>query len=172
MRSVCERHWPPADPYADVDVPEIGTVNIPAIGLNDHKVVEGITLTAINEGPGHWPGSALPGQRGNAVFPGHRTTYSHPFYDIDALVPGDEMTFTMADGTHTYAVTESFIVSPEDLWVVDQTENSTATIIACHPRGSARQRIVVKFELVSSVASEGAGRAAGVLAGLSEQLPI
>src|SRR5689334_198884 len=79
---------PPADPYAAGPITEIGSIQIPKIGLL-HQVFEGITLTVIDHGPGHWPGSAMPCQRGNAVFPGHRVTHTHPFLDIDRLSPGD-----------------------------------------------------------------------------------
>ncbi|HEX5614915.1 MAG TPA: class E sortase, partial [Acidimicrobiia bacterium] len=116
----------------------------------DHTVYEGIWLTVIDEGPGHWPGSAMPGERGNTVFPGHRVTNSRPFYDLDQLVPGDEVIFRTADGEFTYAVTGTQIVVPTDMWVVNPTETPTMTLIACHPKGSARQRIVVKGDLVRS----------------------
>jgi sortase A len=143
---------PPADPYAAVPVVQIGTISIPKIGL-EHPIFEGVTLTIIDNGPGHWPGSALPGHRGNAVFPGHRVTHSHPFLNLDLLAPGDEVTFHMLDGDFTYAVTGTQIVLPTDLWVLDQTNQSTMTLIACHPKHSAAQRIVVKGKLVRSVPS-------------------
>lgn len=160
---------PPADPYADVPVVEIGAVVIPKIGV-DHPVYEGITLTVIDRGPGHWPGSAMPGRRGNAVFPGHRVTHSRPFYDLDLLAPGDEVGFRMGNGTFTYAVTSTQIVVPTDLWVVDQTEEHTMTLIACHPKRSARQRIVVKGELVRSEPSLASIAAARIAAGAMESL--
>jgi len=139
---------PPEDPYANVPVTEIGTISIPKIGLQ-HSVYEGIWLTVLNVGPGHWPNSALPGERGNAVFPGHRTTYSRPFHDLDKLAPGDQIVFQMAGAEHVYAVRETIIVKPTDMWVVDQTETPTVTLIACHPKGSAAERIVVKGDLVA-----------------------
>jgi sortase A len=143
---------PPADPYADVAVTQIGTIEIPKIGLV-HPIYEGITLTVIDQGPGHWPGSALPGHLGNAVFPGHRVTHSHPFLNLDLLSPGDQVVFHMADGDFTYAVTGTQIVTPKDLWVVDQSRARTMTLIACHPKHSAAQRIVVKGKLVRSTPS-------------------
>jgi sortase A len=140
----------PADPYADVPTPAIGTIVIPAIGLQ-HTIYEGVTLTAIDQGPGHWPGTALPGQLGNAVFGGHRTTHSHPFLDVDRLVVGDEIVFEMADGgRHVYRVTEQFVVDPVDgMWIVDQVRGHIVTLFACHPKGSAAQRIVIRGELVT-----------------------
>jgi sortase A len=162
---------PPGDAYADVPINQIGAVTIPKIGL-DHAVYEGIWLTVLDEGPGHWPGSALPGQLGNAVFPGHRVTHSHPFRRLDELVPGDEITFTMANGTHTYAVRETLIVSPKDMWVVDQAERSEVTLIACHPPHSARQRIVVKGDLRRSEPNAAAAAAAADIADATASIPL
>ncbi len=142
----------PADPYANVAVTQIGTIEIPKIGLV-HPIYEGITLTVIDHGPGHWPGSAMPGHRGNAVFPGHRVTHTHPFLNLDLLAPGDTVIFHMHDGTFTYAVTGTQIVKPTDMWVIDPTDQPTMTLIACHPKHSAAQRIVVKGKLVASTPS-------------------
>ena len=132
-----------------VDVVRIGTIRIPKISLV-HPIYEGVWLTVIDEGPGHWPGSARPGERGNTVFPGHRVTHSHPFLNLDQLSPGDEIIFEMTNGTFTYKVRETIIVIPSDIWVVDQHTDFEATLIACHPKHSARQRIVVKSDLVKS----------------------
>jgi sortase A len=139
----------PEDPYADVPVTVIGSMSIPRIGL-EHDIYEGIWLTVLDHGPGHWPNSALPGQRGNTVFPGHRVTHSHPFRDLDQLVPGDEVVFHMPDADQVYTVRETIVVEPTDMWVVDQTETPTFTLVACHPKGSARERIVVKGDLVAT----------------------
>ena len=141
---------PPVDARADVTVVAVGRISIPAIGL-DHEIYEGVWLTVIDVGPGHWPGTPMPGGYGNSVFAGHRVTRSHPFFDLDRLVAGDEIVFTMVDGTrHVYRVTEQFIVEPRDLWIVDQAPGRTLTLFACHPKGSARQRIVVRAALDAS----------------------
>ncbi|HAS10864.1 MAG TPA: hypothetical protein DCS55_10180, partial [Acidimicrobiaceae bacterium] len=93
-------------------------------------------------------GTAMPGELGNVVVAGHRTTYTRPFWDLQALQPGDELIFTMTDGTrHVYELDRLDIVGPEDVHIVDQTHAHTATLFACHPRGSARQRIVGHFTM-------------------------
>jgi len=125
-----------------------GRIEIPAIGLN-HLTYEGIDLATINYGPSHWPGKPFPGQVGNTVFPGHRTTYSRPFGDLDKLVPGNQVIFTTPAGRFTYAVTGTTIVSSTDTYVVNNTPDATFTLLACHPKGSAKQRIVVKGKLIS-----------------------
>ena len=125
----------------------IGTIEIPRIGLH-HAVFEGNTLTQIDHGPSHWPGSALPGNPGNAVFAGHRVTKTHPFRHIDQLQPGDRVHFTIHGVRSTYAVTHHQVVTPKDVWIIDPTPTATATLFACHPPGSARYRYVVKLALV------------------------
>jgi sortase A len=141
---------PPADARAPVAVLPLGRIQIPAIGL-DHEIYEGIWLTVIDEGPGHWPGTPLPGGFGNVVLAGHRVTQTHPFRDVDLLEPGDEIRFVMNDGTTaTYRMTEQLIVDPDALWIVDQAPGHTLTLFACHPKGSARQRIVIRAELVTA----------------------
>ena len=140
---------PPADPRAPSKIVQVGEIRIPKIGLV-HPVYEGVTLTVIDKGPGHWPGSAMPGQLGNAVFAGHRTTKTKPFRNVDQLVAGDEIIFTTAAGTFTYRMTRQEIVSPKDLWIVNPTPDATVTLFACHPPGSARQRIVIRGSLAAS----------------------
>ena len=130
-----------------VPIVKIGEIRIPKIGLV-HPVYEGVTLTVIDHGPGHWPGSAVPGQLGNAVFAGHRVTHSHPFRNVDKLVAGDEIIFVMPNGTFTYRMTKQQIVSPTDTWIVNPTQTATLTLFACHPPGSAAKRIVIRAEFV------------------------
>lgn len=129
-----------------------GHIEIPAIGVS-HPTYQGISLSIIDHGPSHWPGTARPGHVGNTVFPGHRTTHSRPFYDLDKLVPGDSVIFTTNEGRFTYRVSRIFVVDDEDTWIVKPTKNATFTIFACHPKGSARQRIVAVGELVSAPAT-------------------
>jgi sortase A len=141
---------PPADAYAATPIIQIGAIQIPKIGLL-HAVFEGITLTVIDHGPGHWPGSALPCQRGNTVFPGHRVTHSHPFLNLDLLSPGDQIVFHMPGHDCVYKVTGTQIVQPSDLYVTNPTVKPTVTLIACHPKHSAAQRIVVTGELAADI---------------------
>ena len=126
----------------------LGTLDIPKLGVSQ-KLQEGMTLTAINRGPSHWPGTSMPGEAGNMVIAGHRVTYLRPFYRLDELVAGDQVVFTMLDGAvHTYEVVTISIISPEDMWIADQTYAHTATLFGCHPKHSARQRIVASLRLL------------------------
>jgi sortase A len=113
-------------------------------------VVEGTDTAELQQGPGHYPGTPLPGEAGNSAIAGHRTTYLHPFYNLDQLVPGDEITVTTLQGVFDYDVTSSEIVDPSDVAVVDDTTTPQLTLTTCNPRFSARQRLVVHAALVAS----------------------
>jgi sortase A len=91
----------------------------------------------------------MPGQFGNAALAGHRTTYGAPFFDIDALAPGDEIKVTTLTGTYVYRVSGQQVVSPSDYEVIATTDLDAAllTLVSCHPRYTARQRIIVSAEL-------------------------
>ena len=123
-----------------------GRIRIPAIGV-DKIVVEGVALSDLKKGPGHYPGSPLPGQEGNAAIAGHRTTYGAPFNRIDELVAGDEIFVETVQGEFRYLVKEQLIVSPTQVEVLDDKGDNRLTLTACHPKYSARQRIVVVAEL-------------------------
>ncbi|MGQ0744921.1 MAG: sortase [Acidimicrobiales bacterium] len=138
----------PAQPYAPEAVSEIGTIEIPAIGLT-HKMFQGVTLHNIDRGPSHWTGSAMPGQSGNVVVAGHRVTRTRPFRNIDSLKPGDQIIFTVAGVRTVYQVTGNQVVDPSAVWIADQTPAFTATLYACHPPGSAQYRFVVHAAIVA-----------------------
>ncbi len=136
----------PADAHASTPAVRHGLLEIPAIGLSQ-PFYEGVTLTAIDRGPSHWPGTAMPGEVGNVVVAGHRVTHSRPFYRLNELVPGDELIFTIDGQRFVYLLDRLEIVAPTDVHIIDQTHDRTATLFGCHPRGSARQRIVGHFRM-------------------------
>jgi len=134
---------PPLDDEAPEPVVPLGRISIPAIGI-DRPMFEGIRLPTFDLGAGHWPGTAMPGQIGNMVLGGHRTSSFADFADIDQLAPGDEVIVTTNDGaSFTYLVETTEITDPNAQRVVQQTEERTGTLFACHPPGSVRERIVV-----------------------------
>jgi sortase A len=138
---------PPADPYAPEPIRLLGTIEIPKINLSQ-KIYQGITLNNIDLGPSHWPGTAYPGQLGNAVFAGHRVTHTHPFLHIDQLAEGDQVIFTIGPRRSVYKVTGHEVVVPSELRITQQTPSvATATLFACHPPHSASYRYVVHLAL-------------------------
>jgi sortase A len=123
-------------------------IRIPRIDL-DQVLFEGVDRQTLKSGPGHMDTTALPGQPGNAVISGHRTTYGRPFFDLDLLEVGDRIEVQTAVGTHVYAVSEVLIVEPSDVWVTDDRPGGWLTLTTCNPKFSARQRLVVVAEMVS-----------------------
>jgi sortase A len=136
----------PTDEYAPEPIVNIGTIEIPKIGLVS-PIYHGISMRNIDLGPSHWPGTAMPGEVGNAVFAGHRVTHTHPFLHIDQLVPGDQVIFTVNGVRSVYVVTGHEVVTPTQTLFVAQTTTPTATLFACHPPHSAQYRYVVHLVL-------------------------
>jgi sortase A len=137
---------PPSDTYAAEPVIDMGSISIPKLGV-EMTMYEGIRLSTLDYGPGHWPGTAEPGETGNVVVGGHRTSKHRVFRDVDQLVPGDEIIFSDAAGQHTYLVNRVEVVEPTAMWIVEPTDTPTATLFACHPPGSTAQRIIVFADL-------------------------
>ncbi len=131
----------------------LGRIAIPKLDL-DWMIVEGIDLKFLRQGPGHIPQTALPGQPGNAVLSGHRTTNGAPFLDLDLLEPGDIIEVETLTGTHTYSVVESQIVKPKGVWVTTQWEGAWLTLTTCNPKYSAAERLIVFAELIDGPNAE------------------
>jgi sortase A len=127
----------------------IGRVEIPKVGVSQ-PMFEGNSLDVLANGPGHWPGTPMPGDVGNVVVAGHRVTHTHPFLDIDQLQPGDQVIFTTAAGRFVYAVTQTFIVTPDATWIANPTSDPTITLFACHPKHQKTHRIVVTGHLIAA----------------------
>lgn len=142
-RTILSEAAPPlGQPFALIRIPTIDRLS------EGWTVVEGVRLADLRTGAGHMPTTPLPGQPGNAVISGHRTTYGAPFHELDTLVPGDTIEVDTALGTHVYIVRESFIVNPTDIWVTNPKAGAWLTLTTCHPKFSARERLIVQAELV------------------------
>ncbi|MFZ0492571.1 MAG: sortase [Acidimicrobiia bacterium] len=134
------------EPTPDAGTP-FGTIEIPSIGL-DKVLFEGVDVATLKKGPGHMPWTPLPGQPGNAVISGHRTTYGAPFFDLDKLESGDQIIVTTALGKSVYEIRRTIIVAPTDVWVTDEMLGAWLTLTTCNPKYSARERLIVQAALV------------------------
>ena len=135
----------------------LGRIRIAKIGVSD-VFVEGTDAPDLRRGPGHYPATPLPGQRGTVAIAGHRTTYGAPFHDIDELDPGDRIELDMPYGRFTYRVERLKIVKPTAVEVTDPVGYDRLVLSACHPLYSAAQRIIVFARLEKAQAR---GAAAG-----------
>ena len=137
----------------------LGTIEIPDIGLT-RNIVAGTRRDDLRKGPGHYSGTPLPGQAGNAAIAGHRTTYGEPFRNLHQLREGDLIKVTTFQGEHYYQVmghendegetVGHFIVNPSQTEVIEDFGDNRLTLTACHPIASSRQRIIVTAQLVSA----------------------
>lgn len=126
----------------------LGRLRMPSIGVST-VFVQGTDADSLRSGPGHYPGTPLPGARGTVAIAGHRTTYGAPFRKLDGLRRGDRITVDMPYGRFAYAVERTQIVPPTALWVTRRVGHDRLVLTACHPLYSAAQRIVVFGRLVS-----------------------
>lgn len=143
------------DPLTRIVIPKLGV---------DAMVVEGTSQAALRAGAGHYPNTPLPGEAGNVAIAGHRVTYGRPFNRMDELAVGDEIKLETPLAMHTYRVVgppedaqapcsngACWVTDPHDWSVVSQTPGSMLTLTTCHPKGSARQRLILRAELTETV---------------------
>jgi sortase A len=119
----------------------LGKVLIPSIGVSEY-VVEGTDADNLRKGPGHYPDTPLPGQRGTSAIAGHRTTYGAPFRNLDKLKHNDRIVLELPYGTFVYRVDKTQVVDDSALWVTRSVGHPQLVLTACHPLYSAAQRIV------------------------------
>ena len=120
----------------------LGELRIPRLDAH-FVVVQGTTTSSLRRGPGHYSGTALPGQDGTVGIAGHRTTYGAPFRHLDALRRGDPITVTMPYGRFVYRVEGTRIVKPDDVSTLRSIGRQRLVLTACHPLYSAAKRLVV-----------------------------
>ncbi len=132
----------------------VAEIQVPAIGV-DQYVVEGTTESDLSKGPGHYIGTAMPGQAGNVAIAGHRTTYGAPFNGLGRLVPGDRIILTTTFGQSlTYVVSGTpQAVSPSDVGVLNYFGDNRITLTTCNPEFSSTQRLIVVGKLKQPLAS-------------------
>ncbi|MEU6753407.1 class E sortase [Spirillospora sp. NPDC046719] len=138
----------------------LAMIRIPKFGTKYHYVIiEGVGVSDLRKGPGHYPGTALPGQVGNFVVSGHRTTYSAPFNKLGELDRGDEILIDTRDDQYVYKVTDRRIVKPTEVDVTApvpfhpgrRPTDRMITLTTCHPKYSAAKRMIIFGELTSAV---------------------
>jgi sortase A len=127
----------------------LGRIRMASIGVSD-VFVEGTGTADLRKGPGHYPATPLPGERGTVGIAGHRTTYGAPFRRLDDLRRGDRIELAMPYGRFTYRVARTQIVAPTATWVTDRAPRDRLILSACHPLYSAARRIVVFADLESA----------------------
>lgn len=132
-------------------------LRIPRVGL-DVVVVQGTTADALRAGAGHYVDTPLPGEAGNVGVAGHRTTYGRPFNRLDEMRSGDDVLLDTPFAEYVYRVVPGFEghpnpwpVAPTDYNVVGSAgPGSWLTLTTCHPKGSAKQRLILRLQLADT----------------------
>lgn len=136
----------------DAATVQVAELQIPRLrGSGGYPVGEGVTPDVLDQGTGHYPGTAMPGEIGNMVVLGHRTTHLAPFRNIDMLRPGDPIVVMSPRGRFVYRVYASDIIPPDDEAVTAPVPfhpdlapvDRILTLVTCNPKGSSTSRLVV-----------------------------
>lgn len=123
----------------------IAFLRIPAIGV-DKVVVEGTGTEQLRTGPGHYPGTAMPGS-GTFGVAGYRFTYGAPFLRIGDLNATDKIYVSTADGLFTYRVTGTGTVESTDNSSLSAGAEDRLTITTTAASLGDDRRLVVTAEL-------------------------
>lgn len=145
-----------AEPF-DTEMPQAEyIVHLPTIEAV-HPVVDDVDEHSLSLGVlGHYPETQLPGEVGNFALAGHRTTYGRPLWAIADLKPGDPLVVETAEKYYVYSFDRHEIVYPYQVEILapkpgfpdEEADSASMTLMACHPRFSAAQRIVAYSSLV------------------------
>jgi sortase A len=122
-------------------------IDVPAIAVHNWPIVQGDGWEQLKKGVGQHIGSADPGQNGNVVLAGHDDVFGEVFRNLDKLQPGDQVVLYTMQQQYTYLVTETRIVEPGQVDVMNSTSDPTVTLISCYPYMVDKKRIVVFAKL-------------------------
>jgi sortase A len=136
---------------ADIPLPTPGPeqanrIQIPAIGV-DAPIVQGDGWEQLKKGVGQHIGSTDPGEKGNVVLSAHNDIFGEIFRDLDRLKPGDEITIFTNQRAYSYVVSDSEIVEPTQVDIMENTSQPTLTLISCYPYLVDDQRIAITSRL-------------------------
>lgn len=132
--------------------PEENTLVIPKINFSD-EILEGNNISVINNGGAwHRPGTSTPDKGGNTVLAGHRWSYDNAttFYHLDKLKIGDKFSIFWNKKEYVYQVFDIGVVPPTAIEIEAPTEAPIVTLYTCTPLWTAKDRLVVRAQLITS----------------------
>ena len=106
-------------------------------------ILEGTDNKTIARAVGHFTGTGDFG-KGNYCIAGHSSTlYKEYFNNLKKVKTGMEIVlYDKYKKSYVYTVSESFIVEPNETWVLDDFGDNRITIITCTDDGTQRQVVV------------------------------
>jgi sortase A len=144
----CPDHCHPGDAAFRIVIPSIDV---------RFMVIEGVSDEDLKRGPGHYPAcrpgfpaplctewpEVWPGQEGRLIISGHRTTYLHPFFDLDQVKRGDKINLETKWGTFVYVLDRQEVVPADTTSIVVPKKGVHELVLTtCNPKYSAAQRLV------------------------------
>lgn len=124
-------------------------VIIPDINI-DNTIVQGVDWSALQQGIGMLPNGAIPtSETDNVVLAAHNDIYGELFRNLDQLENGDELQVQTQSGFFTYIVSDTLIVDPSDVYVMESQGTPMVTLISCYPYNVNNRRIIVQAERVN-----------------------
>jgi sortase A len=146
-----EERYLPGEAYAEIVIPSIDVDFVVVEGPNaSYRSYE--WTTALKKGPAHYPDSADPWDgTGRVGVAGHRTTYLHPFLNLDRVRPGDEIRLITKHGTFVYEVDRNYVIPEAGSGIaLEPTQRPSLVLTTCHPKYSSRERLIVTARLVEA----------------------
>lgn len=142
---------PSTDVFAVMRIPRLGS-------QWQQPVIEGVQQNDLARGVGHYPMTSMPGVIGNFAVAGHRVTHGHPFRELDRMRPGDLIGVQMRDVVYVYRALSLKVVKPDAVRVLAATPfqpgkaavKPMMIISTCNPKYSARERLVLTAEMITS----------------------
>ena len=169
LRTQVTRRWddpvpPPEDEERYLAGQAYAAIVIPSIDI-DFVVVEGPReasyrsyewTAALKRGPAHYPDSADPWDgTGRVGIAGHRTTYLHPFLNLDRVEIGDRIRLITKHGSFLSVVDRNYVEPEAGSGVaLEQTEEPTLVLTTCNPKYSSRERLIVTATLARASVPE------------------
>jgi sortase A len=136
-------------------------MRIPRFGPSwKFAVVQGTDIPQLALGPGHVPGSAMPGQIGNFAVAGHRVTAGNPFWSLPSMRPGDLVYVETIAGTYVYKITnrpdyvaadDTAMLSPVPGHPGRAARQRLITLITCDPPWTGTNRVIVIGALIATL---------------------
>ena len=136
-----------------VELTFLGYIKIPKIKVSEN-LIEGIN-NEMYYGIGHYPGTAMPGEKGNCVVAGHRNhVLAHALRHLDKVVAGDTVEIIYNGSVFVYEVVQTMVVDPDEVWVMGskvlEGKTHVLTVITCTPPFNPTQRLIVHAALVGA----------------------
>lgn len=143
------------------NIPEYFYMTIPKLGIKDAVVETNSLSLSPDDSLGHYNGSALPGQIGNAFIYGHSVlpwfynpkNYKTIFSTINKLGTGDEILIKYNNQKFTYKVDDQRVMSVDEVKPLEEVKpaylnESTMVLMTCWPAGTKAKRLLVNATLV------------------------